>query len=312
MADPNPKLEKRNSKLGSAEPKAPPDQPDFAGAGEALGRLIALTARLRGPGGCPWDRAQGYDSMKALLLEEAYEVIDAVNARNFEAIEEELGDLVFQVIFYARLAEEDDRFKLADVLERLHAKLVRRHPHVFGEVRANTAEEALASWNSVKERERERKKETSLLDGMAAAVPALIEAHQIGVRVAEAGFDWPNAQDVLGKVREELEELRRELAANANPTDGRRLEEELGDLLFSVGQLARHLHTDAESCLRLGNQKFRRRFQALEREFARRGRNLAECDLAEMESVWNSIKSEEGTHDPADQSLSDEKNSGDI
>lgn len=262
-------------------------------AGPALDRLVALTALLRSAGGCPWDRAQDYDSLKALLLEEAYELVDAVNARDFDSIEDELGDLLFQVIFYSRLAAEEGRFKLADVLERLHAKLVRRHPHVFGDAKARTAEEALKSWNAVKEQERTEKKAASLLDGMAPAIPALLEAHEMGVRAAEAGFDWPRPEDVVDKVQEELNELRRELNGELKSADRRRLEEELGDLLFSISQLARHLGSDAESCLRSGNRKFKRRFQALEREIARRGRKLADCDLTEMEAVWSSVKREE-------------------
>jgi nucleoside triphosphate diphosphatase len=299
-------------------------EPAGAAAGRLMDRLVELMARLRGPEGCPWDRAQNYDSMKALLLEEAYEVIDAVNERDFDELQNELGDLLFQVVFYSRLAEEEDRFTLAGVMERLYAKLVRRHPHVFGEVKAHTAEEALKSWNAVKEQERQEKQEKppkavksqapgklpSLLEGIAPTLPSTLEAHELGVRAAEAGFDWPRARDVLDKVQEEVEELRRELEAatsglpgdtrslpkedRSQPNDRRlRLEDELGDLLFSISQLARHLGADPESCLRRGNQKFRRRFQALEQELSVRGRKLAECDLAELEAVWNSVKSSE-------------------
>ena len=274
---------------------------------------MELTARLRGPDGCPWDRAQDYDSLKGLLLEEAYEVVDAVNARDFDGLEDELGDLLFQVLFYSRLAEEEGRFALAGVMERLHGKLVRRHPHVFGEVKARTAEEALKSWNSVKEQEREAKPEPaeSILEGTAATLPATLEAHELGVRVAEAGFDWPDARAVLDKVQEEIEELRRELQSTPDepigagiPAGARRAkcEEELGDLLFSLSQLARHLGTDPESCLRRGNQKFRRRFQALEREIGRQGRKLTDCSLAELEAVWESVKAAENpipARDPA-------------
>jgi nucleoside triphosphate diphosphatase len=304
-------------------------EPAGAAAGRLLDRLVELMARLRGPEGCPWDRAQDYDSMQALLLEEAYEVIDAVNERDFDELQNELGDLLFQVVFYSRLAEEEGRFTLAGVTDRLYAKLVRRHAHVFGEVKALTAEEALKSWNAVKEQERQEKQEKppglgnaggpgkapeagkshapgkppSLLDGIAPTLPSTLEAHELGMRAAEAGFDWPRAGDVLDKVQEEVAELRRELevAGNRLPSDTRswseadrsRLEDELGDLLFSISQLARHLGTDPESCLRRGNQKFRRRFQALERELGARGRKLAECDLAELEAVWNSVKSSE-------------------
>lgn len=280
-------------------------------------RLVELMARLRGPEGCPWDRAQDYDSMKALLLEEAYEVIDAVNERDFSGLADELGDLLFQVVFYSRLAEEEGRFTLADVMERLHSKLVRRHPHVFGEEKARTAEEALKRWNAVKEQEREDARrqsptavvaagaqpaagdesQESLLDGIAATLPSTLEAHELGVRAAEAGFDWPHATNVLDKVEEELVELKQEIgAADTGGLRGQacaRIEEELGDLLFSLSQLARHLGTDPESCLRRGNKKFRGRFQALERELGRRGRRLGDCDLEELEAVWNYAKAEE-------------------
>jgi nucleoside triphosphate diphosphatase len=263
----------------------------------AAGQLVKITATLRGPEGCAWDRAQNYDSLKGLLLEEAYEVIDAVNTRDFDGLEDELGDLLFQVLLYSRLAEEEGRFALAGVMERLHRKLVRRHPHVFGEVKARTAEEALRSWNRVKEKEREsRPAASSILEGTAATLPATLEAHELGVRVAEAGFDWPDATAVLDKVQEEVDELRRELqavSANAEEPERVRCEEELGDLLFSLSQLARHLGTDPESCLRRGNQKFRRRFQALEREVAAQGRKLADCSLAELEAVWSAVKSRE-------------------
>jgi nucleoside triphosphate diphosphatase len=278
---------------------------------------VELMARLRSPEGCPWDRAQNYDSMKALLLEEAYEVIDAVNARDFAGLEEELGDLLFQVVFYSRLAEEEGSFTLAGVMERLYSKLVRRHPHVFGEQKARTAEEALKSWNAVKEQERQQSRREppvevgaaqvqsdagaeserqSLLHGIAASLPSTLEAHELGVRVAEAGFDWPRALDVLDKVDEELAELKQELRAadpGAPSQETARIEEELGDLLFSLSQLARHLGTDPESCLRRGNQKFRRRFQALERELRRRGRKLEECGLEELDAIWNETKAEE-------------------
>lgn len=316
------------------QPSISSREPAGAAADRPMDRLVELMARLRGPEGCPWDRAQDYDSMKALLLEEAYEVIDAVNERDFNELENELGDLLFQVVFYSRLAEEEGRFTLARVAERLYAKLVRRHPHVFGQVKARTASEALKSWNAVKEQERQEKprelgkpgqpgtrlprgasqppgQPPSLLDGIAPTLPSTLEAHELGLRAAEAGFDWPRAREVLDKVQEEVGELRREVEAAGNgltsgdrsglddalsrPQEHRlRLEDELGDLLFSISQLARHLGTDPESCLRRGNQKFRRRFRVLELELGRRGRKPADCDLAELEAVWNSVKSSEG------------------
>ncbi len=271
-------------------------------AGESLVKLVDLMAHLRGPDGCPWDRAQDYDTMKGLMLEEAYEVVDAVNARDFPALEDELGDLLFQVVFYARLAEEEGRFTVDDVIERVHSKLVRRHPHVFGEKRAKTPDEALASWLSVKEQERAESNAAasggaelpaqpapSLLDGLSPAMPATLEAYELGVRAAEVGFDWQRVGDLLNKIAEELEELRRELPVRP-AHDAGRVEEEVGDLLFAAANLARYLRSDPESCLRRANRKFERRFRALEQEVARRGKQVRECSAQELDAVWESIK----------------------
>ena len=251
-------------------------------------------ARLRGPDGCPWDREQTYDTLKGQVLEEAYEVVDAVDARDFAGLEDELGDLLFQVIFYSRLAQEEGRFDLDRVIEHAHAKLIRRHPHVFGNVRAANAAEALQSWLTVKEQERAAAAkgggdETSVVNGIARALPSTLAAHELGLRAAEVGFDWQNAEDVLQKVEEEIREIRRELAGESAGSRSH-LEEEIGDLLFAAANLARFLRFDAESCLRRANQKFTRRFQALEKEMAARGRNLRDCSLEEMEAVWNALK----------------------
>lgn len=269
-------------------------------AGQNLSKLVDLMAHLRGPDGCPWDRAQDYDSVKGLLLEEAYEVIDAVNARDFSALEDELGDLLFQVVFYSQLAEEEKRFSIDDVVERVHAKLIRRHPHVFGGTRAATPGEALKSWLSVKEKERETiavktsdasAKQDSLLDGIPETLPSTLEAYELGVRVAEVGFDWEKVEDVLDKIGEELNELRRELPVRAG-NDVRRVEEEVGDLLFTVANLARYLRSDPESCLRLANQKFKRRFQMLEREVSKRDKQVRDCSAKELNEIWEAVKKE--------------------
>lgn len=271
-------------------------------AGENLPKLTALMARLRAPDGCPWDRAQDYDSVKALLLEEAYEVIDTINARDFSALEDELGDLLFQVIFYSQLAAEDNRFTIDDVIERVHAKLVRRHPHVFGDVRANTPEEALKSWLSVKEKERDAalagatgrdNHQGSLLDGIVETLPSTLEAYELGVRASEVGFDWARVEDLLDKIAEELEELRRELPVRP-ANDVRKVEEEVGDLLFAAANLARYLRSDPESCLRRANRKFIRRFQLLEREVAARGKSVRECGAKELDEIWESVKNSSG------------------
>jgi len=264
-------------------------------AGESLPKLVELMAYLRSPAGCPWDRAQDYDSLKGLLLEEAYEVIDALQHRDFAAVEEELGDLLFQVVFYARLAEEEGKFDIDRVIEGVHAKLLRRHPHVFGDKRASTPEEALASWTAAKAKEKEpgsTSRKASVLDGIATALPSTLEAYELGLRAAEAGFDWPELDDLLDKVEEEVHELREELAAGSKQEQAK-LEEELGDLLFALANVARQIRSDPESCLRRANQKFRRRFQALEREVARRGKTVAACTPEELDDVWESLKARE-------------------
>jgi len=238
-------------------------------------------------------------------------VIDAVAARDFGALEDELGDLLFQVVFYARLAEEHARFTIDDVIERLHAKLVRRHPHVFGETRARTPEEALKSWNAVKQAERESHAKPddsrkSLLHGIASALPSTLEAYELGIRAAEAGFDWAKVDDLLDEIEEEVQELRRELGRgqagmgrepNQHRVDSgsrsNRTEDEVGDLLFAVANLARFLRSDPESCLRRANQKFKRRFQALEVAVETQGQRVEDCSAAELDKLWNQVKAQE-------------------
>jgi MazG family protein len=270
-------------------------------------KLIELMARLRAADGCAWDRAQDYDSIKGLVLEEAYEVLDAVSSRDFDSLEDELGDLLFQVIFYAQLAAEDHRFTIHDVTRRLHEKLVRRHPHVFGGATARTPEEALQSWLRAKESEKQTATsqavapgdvpngatgepvQQSILDGIPRALPALLAAHEIGNRAAENGFDWPNIDSLLDKVEEEIHELRTELEG-AKSVSSRRVEEEVGDLLFAVSNVARYLRTDPESCLRGANQKFMRRFKAMEDRVRERGRTIRHMDAGELDALWNEVK----------------------
>ncbi len=266
-------------------------------SGEKLARLVDLMAHLRGPDGCPWDRDQDYDSVKGMLLEEAYEVVDAVNLKDFEGLEEELGDLLFQVVFYSRLAEEDGKFDIDAVIQNVHDKLVRRHPHVFGETRAANAEEALKSWTAAKAKEKEKNNQSgshnaSLLDGIASALPSTLESYELGLRAAEAGFDWVKVEDLLDKVEEELHEIRKELSAGGEPVQ-QRLEEEVGDLMFAVANLTRLVRSDPESCLRGANQKFRRRFQALEAEVKRRGKSVRTCTPRELDDLWEWVKAQE-------------------
>jgi ATP diphosphatase len=270
-------------------------------------KLVDLVARLRGPQGCPWDRAQDYDSVKGLMLEEVYEVVDAVNARDFDGLADELGDLLLQVIFYSRLAEEEHRFTVDDVTERLYEKLVRRHPHVFGETRARTSQEALESWQRVKQSEkqaavgrepsgRDSARDASraepakpILNGVSRSLPSLLEAHEIGKHAAQCGFDWPDVESLLDKVEEEISELRLELRG-AKPANHHRVEEEVGDLLFVAANLARFVRSDAESCLRQANRKFRRRFEAMESRARNQGKTLSELEARELDALWNSVK----------------------
>ncbi len=231
------------------------------------------------------------------MLEEAYEVIDAVDARDFDAFPDELGDLLFQVVFCCRLAEEEGKFDFDAVVERVRSKLVRRHPHVLGKTHAKTAPEALASWTAAKEEESRQKREkrnrekASLLDGIAGAFPSTLQAHELGLRAAQVGFDWTRPEEVLEKVQEETAEIKAALATGQ--ANKRRAQEEIGDLLFTIANLARHVGTDAESCLRQANQKFKRRFEKLEREAARRGRGVREISPGEMEQLWQAVKAEE-------------------
>ena len=257
--------------------------------------MIELTAHLRGPEGCPWDRVQDYDTLKCLLLEEAYEVVDAANARDFAGLEDELGDLLFLITFYSRIAEEEGRFDVDDVVERVHAKLIRRHPHVFGDVKAGNASEALQSWMAVKEQERAaegKRVKNSVLDGILPSLPSTLVAQELGVRAADVGFEWKKVGDLLEKIEEEVHELRQELEAQP-PSPPARVQDEVGDLMFAVANLSRFLRFDPESCLRQANQKFERRFRAMEQEIQKRGRQLKECSLEEMEVVWEEVKAGE-------------------
>jgi MazG family protein len=265
-------------------------------AEDSFRKLMELTAHLRGPQGCPWDRAQNYDSLRALL--------------HFAGLEEELGDLLFLVAFYSRIAEEEGRFNIDDVAEQVRTKLIRRHPHVFGDVQARDSGEALQSWRAVKEQERAGKgkpSKSSVMDGILASLPSALVAHEIGKRAAGVGFDWVKVDDLLDKIEEEIGELRQELAArsaNAGSDTGAasdasnsgspaRIEEEVGDLMFAVANLSRFLKFDPETCLRRANQKFERRFRSMEQEVSKRGKKLQDCSLEEMESIWNEIKASE-------------------
>jgi MazG family protein len=254
---------------------------------EKFERLTQLMARLRGPGGCPWDREQTFDTIKSYLVEETYEVIDAIDRRDWHELAGELGDLQLQVVFFAQMAAEEGRFTIADVLDRINDKLVRRHPHVFGSESAGTAGEVLKRWNELKAEEKgEPASAQPLLESVPRGIPALPESYQLSTRAAQVGFDWERFEDLLEKLREEIAEL--EEARQAG--DPARVEDETGDLLFMLVNIARFLKVDPELALRKTNRKFRDRFAHVERGVGERGKTLSEAGLAEMEDLWQQAK----------------------
>ena len=269
-------------------------------AGEWFERLVAVQARLRAPDGCPWDREQTHATLRTYLIEEAYEVLEALESGDDAKFAEEMGDLLLQIVFHSQIAREERRFTVADVVREIHDKMVRRHPHVFGEKRAKDAAEVLKNWEQLKKEERKASKEkgsgnaegkpASLLDGVSKALPAALEGFQLTRRAARIGFDWENADGVLDKMKEETDELRRTLDAKDAP----RTEEEMGDLLFSVVNVARFLHVDPEIALKKANAKFVARFRRMEEMAAESGRALADVPRAEMEELWEAAKHEEG------------------
>ncbi|HLK67773.1 MAG TPA: nucleoside triphosphate pyrophosphohydrolase [Bryobacteraceae bacterium] len=245
-------------------------------------------AQLRAPGGCPWDREQTFDSIKPYTLEETYEVLDAIDRRDWNDLAEELGDFLLQAVFYAEMAAEEDRFSIADALDAINAKLIRRHPHVFGEGSAQTASDVKRIWSEVKSAEKAAKpdRDPGLLDGVPRALPALVEAQQIASRAAGVGFDWENPEQVLDKLHEELAELA-EARRKASPAE---LEDEMGDLLFVLVNLARFVKVDPEQALRKTNAKFRRRFGYIEQKLAERGTRIQDSNIQEMEALWQEAK----------------------
>jgi MazG family protein len=257
-------------------------------AGEKFQRLVEIMARLRAPGGCPWDREQTFDTIKPYLLEETYEVMEAIDARDWSALAEELGDLLLQAVFFAQMAGEQKSFRIEDALDAINEKLVRRHPHVFGDGSAKTPDEVKQRWDEIKAEEKARNGEAGqpLLAGVPRTLPALVEAQQIASRAAGVGFDWENPDQVLGKLEEEL----RELAESRRGGSWEDLESEIGDLLFVLVNLARFFKVDAEQALRKTNAKFRRRFGYVERKLAEQGKPLAGTALDQMEALWQEAK----------------------
>jgi tetrapyrrole methylase family protein/MazG family protein len=264
--------------------------------------LVALQEKLLSPEGCPWDRVQTHQTLRTYLLEETYEVLDALDSNEPAKLAEELGDLLLQIVFHSQLARAAGEFEIGDVIESIYTKMVRRHPHVFGEVKARNAGEVLRNWEQLKAEERQAAVESpgkapsaasqtppSILDGVPRSLPALLRAHQMTRRAANVGFDWDRAESVLDKVAEEALELRQAL-----PAGGERLEDEVGDLLFAAVNVARFLKMDPELVLRRANAKFEARFRAMEQESALAGRKLAEATPAELDALWERVKARIG------------------
>jgi len=256
-----------------------------------LARLVTIMARLRDPDtGCPWDIAQDFASIAPYTIEEAYEVADAIEQENWPELREELGDLLLQVVFHARIAEDRGLFDLDDVAGAIADKMVDRHPHVFGnESRDKTAEQQTRDWETIKAFERAASEKSGTLDGVALGLPALLRAVKLQKRAARVGFDWPETSHVISKIKEEAEELR-EAAAHHDPDH---VEEEFGDLMFVMANLARHMNLCPETALRRANTKFTRRFERIEALLQEAGKTPGDSDLAEMDRLWNRAKAEE-------------------
>jgi MazG family protein len=264
--------------------------------------LVKLMAHLRSAEGCPWDREQTYSTLAPMLLEEAYEAFEAVE----EALEgrpnelrDELGDLLFQIVFYAQVAKERGEFSIDEVIETVYAKMVRRHPHVFGDAQAANATDVLRSWEAIKAEEKRvagqgAPRSASILDGVSSKAPALMEAHQLSTKAARVGFDWQKTDDIFEKILEEVDELQSAIVRHAESkaeADHTLIREEVGDLLFAVTNIARHLQVEPEAALKLTNRKFRRRFGYIEESLGMRNRSFDATTIDELESLWQEAKS---------------------
>jgi ATP diphosphatase len=258
--------------------------------GEAFAALVELMRQLRGPGGCPWDHEQTLDSLKPFVLEEAHEVVDAIERGDADDLRGEIGDLIFEGVFLAQVTADDGGFTIVDALRDVHEKLVRRHPHVFASVKnIETPEHVKGQWEQVKAAEREAagKAARGVFDGVPKTLPALLTSYEIGQRAAATGFDWTHAADVVDKIDEEVHELRETLG---NGEDRARIEEELGDVLFAVANLARKLKIEPEAALRAANRKFTTRFAAMQQRLESRGLSLGQASLDQMEDEWQAVK----------------------
>jgi MazG family protein len=276
--------------------------------GAKFEKAVSIMARLRAPGGCPWDREQTFDTIKRYTLEETYEVIEAIDNRDWQELPAELGDLLLQVLFYAEMASEEGRFSIDEVLDALSNKLISRHPHVFGDVKASDATQVLKNWEALKLQEKRKNLHTSegsvpepLLAAVSSKMPALQEAHKISSKAAHVGFDWPAIQGLFEKLSEEIRELQEHVQSippGGSPEEKpkvpealkEKVEDEIGDLFFVLVNLARYLSVDSESALRRTNRKFRRRFGWLEEQLHKQGRTLEGATLDEMESLWQQAK----------------------
>ena len=299
--------------------------------GERFERAVSIMARLRAPGGCPWDREQTFDSIKPYTLEEAYEVLEAIDNRDWNELPGELGDLLLQVLFYAEMAQEQGSFSIDNVLDRLSDKLIKRHPHVFGDVEAKTSSDVLRNWEAIKAQEKKTRhvetgkdtsadsanfvesdeaQKNSVLAGVSSRIPALLEAFKLSSRAAHVGFDWSSIEGLFEKLNEETAELKQHLedfpAPGPRPpgrgeTGGRkisdklrqRMEEEVGDLFFVLVNIARYLSLDPESALKKTNRKFKRRFQWIEEQLRQNGREPQQASTDELESLWQQAKQQE-------------------
>ena len=252
--------------------------------GTSFESFAEIVAHLRAPNGCPWDREQTYESLRKHLLEEAYEAISAIDSGDFAHMREEFGDLLLQIVLQAQIANEEGQFNVNEVIQGIHSKIVRRHPHVFGDLKLDGVDDVLANWEKLKEEERGKKKDDKgILDGVPVALPALSQAQEYQDRAARVGFDWNDIEGVLDKLREEIEEVK-------NAETDFELASEIGDLFFALVNVARWKHVDAESALRGTNMKFKKRFGYVEQGAKQQGRNLSELSLDEMDMLWNEAK----------------------
>lgn len=261
-----------------------------------LEKFAEIIAKLRDPnGGCPWDLEQTYQTMPPHILEEAYEVVEAINQDDRKELKEELGDLLMQVVFLSQLAQEEGAFTLDDVIDGITDKIIRRHPHVFGEIKAENSDEVLKNWENIKQQERYLKEQFSILDNVPIALPSLLRAAKLQKRCAKVGFDWSELEPTIQKVEEELQEVRDEVSKQ--PQNPQAIEEEIGDLLFASVNVARHLKLNPEEALRKANLKFERRFRQVEQSILASGRQLEQVSLAEMDLIWDQVKQQEKQED---------------